>query len=327
MALKTRCKLPSWDGDIDVSFERVEGVSKNINDRNTYKLVFIYNGSLVVEDGDKYRILTAPAGMILNENAQVKVLSEYNVKTATVFFKPTVIRDEFTFDAINSGKYEKFLSAVAGGDKLTNKEKYEKAIAGRLKLEKEFSDATIYQDALYLLPFITGGDNGMYYEMSALERDNMYRLVGSIEYELEVQPDNFWLFRIRHFLVNILFVVTADFFHNSRENEVYKDYLVVKAMQYMRKHLEEEISLADIVNEVSVNKNKLNEAFLNEVGMTCMAYLEHMRMQYAKLLLNETGFSIKEICERIGYFDVNYFSKVFKKNFGMSPTEYRKGKK
>ena len=185
----------------------------------------------------------------------------------------------------------------------------------------------IYQDALYLLPFIIGGDKGLYYEMSALERDSIYKMVGSIEYELDAQPDNFWLLRIRHFLVDILFVVTADFFHNSRENEVYKDYLVVKAAQYMRKHLEEEINLADIVNEVSVNKNKLNEAFLNEVGMTCMAYLEHMRMQYAKLLLNETDFSIKEICERIGYYDVNYFSKVFKKNFGMSPTEYRKGKK
>lgn len=327
MALKTKCMLPSWKGEIDVSFEDSEGVSKNINNKETYKLVFIYSGSVVVEDGDKYKILTAPAGMILNERAEVKVISGYNLKTRTIFFKPTVIRDEFTIEAINSGRFEKFISAVKDSGILTNKEKYEKAISGKLEFEDCFGKEMVYQDALYLLPFILSESNGIYYEMSALERDNMYRMSGSIAYELEAQPDNFWLLRIRHFLVDILFIVTADFFHNSRENEVYKDLLVVKAMQYMREHLEEEISLADIVNSLSTNKNKLNEAFINEVGMTCMAYLEHMRMQYAKLLLNETGFSIKEICERIGYYDVNYFSKVFKKNFGMSPSEYRKGEK
>ena len=46
-------------------------------------------------------------------------------------------------------------------------------------------------------------------------------------------------------------------------------------------------------------------------------------MEQAKKLLSDTSMSMKEICMEVGYSDANYFSRAFKKNVGLSPTEYK----
>ena len=57
-----------------------------------------------------------------------------------------------------------------------------------------------------------------------------------------------------------------------------------------------------------------------------MEYLTHVRIQKAKRLLISTSKSVKEIAEICGYSDQNYFSKVFLKRCGMTPTAFRKQK-
>ena len=54
-----------------------------------------------------------------------------------------------------------------------------------------------------------------------------------------------------------------------------------------------------------------------------MEYVTNLRIQKAKELLAGDGGSMKEICAAVGYSDPNYFSRIFKKNVGVTPTEYR----
>ena len=56
-------------------------------------------------------------------------------------------------------------------------------------------------------------------------------------------------------------MAVADFYRNARQDEIYTDPLVVKVIQYFWEHLSQEITLAAILREFSVNKNKLNDAF------------------------------------------------------------------
>ena len=58
-----------------------------------------------------------------------------------------------------------------------------------------------------------------------------------------------------------------------------------------------------------------------------MEYLTNLRMSRAKELLKDERCSMKEICLEVGYSDPNYFSRIFKKNFGVTPTEYREREK
>lgn len=325
MEFITRSKRSNVECSIDVYFERVNGIPQYINDKTTWKMLLLDRGSFKIEQNNGFRVIKAPAAITLNEKAEIKIVSSDNARSRVIFFKPTFLRDEFTYEAIESRLYEKFLSA-AGEDKKAGFEKYLTAVNDNVEFEKCFWKNEIYQDALYLLNFIMFEDGIGIWELTSQEYEFIRRLAISVEYDLEEQPDNFWTLRVRHFLKDILFMGIADFYHNFREEEIFKDQLVASVVQYCRENLMTKINLSMILKEFSVNKNQLNVAFDNEVGMTCMEYVEKMRINYSKRLLDEQNWSISEISEKVGYDDTNYYSKVFKKHIGMTPSEYRQNK-
>lgn len=325
MEFITRSKRSNMECSIDVYFERVNGIPQYINDKTTWKMLLLDRGSFKIEQNNGFRVIKAPAAITLNEKAEIKIVSSDNARSRVIFFKPTFLRDEFTYEAIESRLYEKFLSA-AGEDKKAGFEKYLTAVNDNVEFEKCFWKNEIYQDALYLLNFIMFEDGIGIWELTSQEYEFIRRLAISVEYDLEEQPDNFWTLRVRHFLKDILFMGIADFYHNFREEEIFKDQLVASVVQYCRENMMTKINLSMILKEFSVNKNQLNVAFDNEVGMTCMEYVEKMRINYSKRLLDEQNWSISEISEKIGYDDTNYYSKVFKKHIGMTPSEYRQNK-
>ncbi len=317
MELKTKSKRQSMNCSIDVFYERNNGFSEYLNDRSTYKMVLVKSGSFVVEEAGEYRVVTAPAGIAINEKADFKVVSENNVVTCTIYFKPSFIREEFTFEAINSRKYDKLYTSV------NDDESHFKAISGDVKLEDCFSEP-IYQEYLYLTEFYCRKRDVVYYSLTSQELDSAYRLFQSVRYDLVEQPDNFWIFRVRYFLKSIMFIATADFYVNWRQYELYKDRLVADVASYFWDHLGDAITLDSVLKRFSVNKNTLNEAFNREFSMSCMSYLEKLRVDLAKRILqfeDEPVSSISQIC---GYSDTNYFSKAFKKHTGQSPSEFRK---
>ena len=329
MELITKSKRTGMNCCIDVFYEETRGFSAQINDRNTYKLVLVKSGSFVIEENGEYRVITAPAGLMINEKADFKVVSENRVVTRTIWFKPTFIREEFTFEAIDSGKYDKFFTAVkdldkrSTSDERTSFEKVSDSLVGDCEFEDCFRDS-IYQDYLLLTQFFGRDRDVVCFSLTMQEYDMVNRLAMSVRYDLVEQPDNFWILRVRYFIISILFTATADFYVNFRQNELYKDPLVADVSSYFWDHLNEEITLESVLNRFSVNKNTLNDAFNNEVKMSCMAYLEDLRMNCAKRILQFGDESISETSQLCGYDDTNYFSKVFKKHTGQTPSEFRR---
>ena len=196
-------------------------------------------------------------------------------------------------------------------------------LEGDYIFEDCFRDS-IYQDYLLLSEFFGRGRDIVCYSLTKQEYDMALRLAMSIRYDLVEQPDNFWILRVRYFIISSLFTATADFYINWRQNELYKDPLVAKVASYFWDHLNEEITLESVLKRFSVNKNTLNDAFNNELSMSCMAYLEYLRVSRAKKALQFGDESVSEISQICGYDDTGYFSKVFKKHTGQTPSEYRK---
>ncbi|HAP6869770.1 TPA: helix-turn-helix transcriptional regulator, partial [Enterococcus faecium] len=60
-------------------------------------------------------------------------------------------------------------------------------------------------------------------------------------------------------------------------------------------------------------------------GINFSKYLKKVRISKAKLFLTETRLTLTEICEKVGYTELGYFSRVFKEETGMTPSQYRKG--
>ena len=100
--------------------------------------------------------------------------------------------------------------------------------------------------------------------------------------------------------------------------------VIDKAKAYIQTHYQKDISLDDVSREVDISPYYFSKLFKEETGQNFIEYLTQIRMDCAKQLMeNKAELSMKEICLACGYQDPNYFSRIFKKNTGLTPTEYR----
>ena len=72
-----------------------------------------------------------------------------------------------------------------------------------------------------------------------------------------------------------------------------------------------------------ISNGNLCRCFKKETGMTITEYLANLRCTEASRLLKESAYPIQEIAAYVGYLDNNYFVKVLKKKYGLTPSEYR----
>lgn len=99
------------------------------------------------------------------------------------------------------------------------------------------------------------------------------------------------------------------------------------AVDFIDSHyMDEEISLNTVANVANVSSNHFSALFSQNMGQTFIEYLTTLRMNKAKELLRCTGMRSSEIAGEIGYKDAHYFSYLFKKTQGMTPSDYRKAR-
>ena len=82
--------------------------------------------------------------------------------------------------------------------------------------------------------------------------------------------------------------------------------------------------LQDAAREVHLSQSHFSTVFAQETGLTFTQYLTALRIGKAKELLEATEMRSSQIAIEVGYNDAHYFSYLFKKNTGLTPSEYRK---
>ena len=121
-------------------------------------------------------------------------------------------------------------------------------------------------------------------------------------------------------------IESAIKFRDSIATNRYKD-IVDEAVKYIEENYgDEELSLNVLASHVNVSPNHLSTIFSQQTGQTFIKYLTEYRMDKAREMLKCTNMRSSEISEAVGYKDPHYFSYMFKKTVGMTPTNYRGGK-
>lgn len=108
------------------------------------------------------------------------------------------------------------------------------------------------------------------------------------------------------------------------EPEKQEERVITNITRYLQAHLSEEISLSVLSEEFHLSAQYISQLFKSEIGVNFLAYLTNIRMEKAKSLLVSTSLSIAEVAEQSGYGDYRVFTKVFRKNEGITPSQYRK---
>ena len=96
-----------------------------------------------------------------------------------------------------------------------------------------------------------------------------------------------------------------------------------RIVEHIQLNYSQKLSLGDLAALAHMSESHLSKIFKKEVGTNISQYIEHLRCEKAAEMLRSGRTAIQEISSYVGYEDNNYFVKVFKKQFGMTPTEYR----
>lgn len=99
--------------------------------------------------------------------------------------------------------------------------------------------------------------------------------------------------------------------------------MVTMVEEYIKSNYMLDISMQDAAQAVNYSETYFCKMFKQQYGQSFTAYLTNYRIEEAKKLLLQPTVNVKCVGERVGYIDSNYFARVFRRNTGMSPSEYR----
>lgn len=126
---------------------------------------------------------------------------------------------------------------------------------------------------------------------------------------------------LRDWLHSKIRVIASN--RNWSENSKHKEAIDFM-IQYAHNRYAEDINLEDLSKELFLSRNYLNQIFKRATGETFTNYLIRVRMEKAKALLADGKYMIYEISEKVGYKTVPYFSSLFRKHYGMNPSDLAK---
>ncbi len=109
-----------------------------------------------------------------------------------------------------------------------------------------------------------------------------------------------------------------------QSNIDYSNHIVKATQEYLESHYAEDISLEDMAEQVNISPQYFSKLIKKTTGFNFIDWLSMLRVKKAKELLTNSNLTVKEVCFMVGYKDPNYFSRIFKKRIGITPSEYVK---
>lgn len=162
------------------------------------------------------------------------------------------------------------------------------------------------------LPVIRGTD---VFQYSTIISD-IYTLASSSDYIRDM--------RINGKLNDLLTLLMESSWHREAHTNAPKKMEISQVRSFLDEHYKEKLSLESVAGHFFIDKHYLARLFKEQYGVTLVTYLQQVRITHAKRMLRFTDKSIEEIGLECGIGELNYFSRVFKKLEGVSPSEFRR---
>jgi AraC family transcriptional regulator, melibiose operon regulatory protein len=127
-----------------------------------------------------------------------------------------------------------------------------------------------------------------------------------------------------HVLFIQLLVCIARLYEERERSEMQQsEFYIKRSVDFLHQNYDRHIQVKDVAAEVNLHPGYLHRVFRRGTGRTITEYLTMIRMEKAKMLLEQTDIPIDEISDYVGVGSRQYFHMLFKKNTGTTPVEYR----
>jgi len=265
------------------------------------RLAYVIEGNGIMNINGQTVIFSSPALFCFNELDEVVLQQSIDIVTQAVYFNPKVINDSLQLDEIRKD--------------------YCKLTEGQ------------YRDYFLIYPFMERVEFPIpYIEIGPLTSKRVYRLFEGIKEELTGLENEFWPCRSRSYLLETLFLIQNIITDSKNKesinlHESSKDISDISDISdiilYLHTNYDKKITIEELTDTFHMNRTTLSEKFRKAVGFTIIEYLVRYRIKMASVMLRETFLPVSEILNRVGFNDSVYFSRMFKKHTGCTPSNYR----
>ena len=169
-----------------------------------------------------------------------------------------------------------------------------------------------------------GADMGRRDDVSCGADVSQYVAILTDIYTLASSSDYIRDMRINGKLNDLLTLLMESSWHREAHTNAPKKMEISRVKSFLDEHYEEKLSLESVASHFFIDKHYLARLFKEQYGVTLVTYLQQVRITHAKRMLRFTDKSIEEIGLECGIGELNYFSRVFKKLEGVSPSEFRR---
>lgn len=111
---------------------------------------------------------------------------------------------------------------------------------------------------------------------------------------------------------------------NSPLQQKFEDDFLNKIISYIQDNIDTPINVEQICNDFSISRSSLQQIFKNNLNITPKQYINDLKLKKAKYLIRSNQYTISEISDKLGYTSIHYFSRKFKQEFQITPSEYAK---
>jgi len=271
------------------------GVLQEAEGHDYYKILHINTGLCRFDLNEKEYVIIGAHMVLLNEKDRIRFSELSDVSAKLIMFKPWIVNAAFNTNIINEPDH---------------------GLRGPTA-----------QDMFYLEQFKHNTPiNRKIMPLSPSDSAVMGNKINRLHHLLSMQDTISWPCLSRSYLYEILFALVRDI--DSLDDNValenYSGYskLTIDAIYYLQSRYSHKITIDRLAEELHTNRTTLQTDFKKHTGLSINQYLMQIRMNMAAKLIRDTGLSLKEITERIGFNDTGYFSRVFKQKFNQTPSEY-----
>lgn len=189
------------------------------------------------------------------------------------------------------------------------------------------------EDSILKLPgmeFISRDSEFPLVKVDLASRRELILLLEKIKWERAAKAAG-WELAVKSYLIQFLIAFSRFCTNNKQkkdngESDEYFGY-VYKALGFIEKNYEKDISSQDIAGYVGLSSGYLVKQFKNRLSMTPSGYLRNFRIAKAMEYIKTTDMTITEIAHRVGFGDLSLFSRIFKQTTGKSPIGFKKNDK
>lgn len=229
-------------------------------------------------------------------NGETQIIESHNRQPSAKYVQLPVLQEDEFCARLLTGSEEAVLAWISRC--LEELEKKESSAEGYQRFAQE--TAALLEKSLVRLNLDPS---------TRLERPDM----GELQEFYSVKQFEEWLYRLLAPVLNEL---------QQRPKE--QDSMIQFVMEYLEANLEADITLDLLADKLHITPGYLSTYFKSKTGQNFSDYLNTMRMQQAKVMLQSPQYKIKDIAAKVGYQNVNSFIRMFKRYAGITPGEYRR---